>query len=134
MSFPSSPLQGQTFVYNKKTYTWSFESQVWFCEGTSHEIGFDPSVYTYDNVDINTRRIIKISEKLQDDYWANIRNIRDKRIAEVEWRYNRYYRNERLGLPQQDLITDLDNYVRALADITEQSDPFAIVWPEYSKN
>jgi len=134
MAFPKLPLQGQVFVYNKKTYTWSFEDQTWYCEGTSHEIGVDPTIYMYDTVDINTRRTIKISERLQDEYWANIREIRDQRIAEIEWRYARYYRNHRLSLPQQDLITDLDTYVRALADITEQPDPFAIVWPEYSKN
>jgi hypothetical protein len=83
----------------------------------------------YDSIDINTRRTIKTSEKLQDDYWAVIRNNRDQRIAEVEWRYNRYHRNERLGLPQQDSIADLDNYVQALADITNQENPFELTWP-----
>ena len=129
MPFPSSPLPDQTFVYNKKPYTWSAPGQIWYCEGTSHEIGVDPTVYMYDSIDINTRRTIKTSEKLQDDYWAVIRNNRDQRIAEVEWRYNRYHRNERLGLPQQDSIADLDNYVQALADITNQENPFELTWP-----
>ena len=133
MSFPKSPLHGQTFVYNKINYTWSVTAQTWYCEGTSEHDGFDVTVYMYDSIDIHTKRTIKKADKFQDDYWATIRNNRDERISEVEWRYNRYYRNERLGLPQQDLIADLDNYVQALADITNQENPFELVWPELNK-
>jgi len=129
MTFPKSPLPGQTFVYNNKPYTWSAIGQIWYCEGTSDD-GVDVTVYTYDSVDFHTRRTIKKADKLQDDYWRTIRDNRDKRIAEVEWRYNRYYRNERLGLPQADSIVDLDTYVQALADITKQENPFEIVWPK----
>jgi hypothetical protein len=46
---------------------------------------------------------------------GTIRKNRDERIAKVEWRYDRYYRNERLGLAQQDSIADLDNYVQAVS-------------------
>ena len=130
MTFPKSPLPGQTFVYNKKTYTWSAIGQIWHCEGTSDD-GVDVTVYTYDSVDFYTRRTIKKADKLQDDFWRTIRDNRDKRIADIEWRYNRYYRNERLGLPQEDSIVDLDTYVQALADITKQENPFELVWPEF---
>ena len=128
MSFPTSPQPGQVYVYNKKTYTWSSQAQYWFCEGTSHETGVDATVYMYDNVGPH-KRTIKIADKLQDDFWAIIRENRDTRIAEVEWRYNRYYRNERLGLPQIDAIADLDAYVKSLTDITDQENPFELVWP-----
>lgn len=130
MAFPKSPQPGQTFVYNKTKYTWSDTAKTWYCEGTSEHDGFDVTIYMYDSIDINTRRSIKKADKFQDDFWATIRENRDNRIAEVEWRYNRYYRNERLGRPQEDSIADLDNYVQALADITKQENPFEIVWPE----
>lgn len=61
--------------------------------------------------------------------WFNIRQHRDQMIRDVEWRYNRYHRQVRLGLPTTDKIEDLDNYIQALADITQQPDPFNIVWP-----
>lgn len=70
-----------------------------------------------------------ITQKDVSEIWYFIRNQRDGKIKEVEWRYNRYYRHERLGLPQIDSIQNLDAYVQALADITKQENPFSIVWP-----
>lgn len=62
--------------------------------------------------------------------WSQIRAERDKRISEVTWRYERYARHDRLGLPQIDNIEDLDKYVQDLADIPQkQTDPYDIVWP-----
>ncbi len=73
-----------------------------------------------------------VSNKSQqeiDSHWNEVRKERDEKIKEVEWRYNRYYRHERLGLAQVDSIQNLDAYVQALADITKQENPFSIVWP-----
>lgn len=67
--------------------------------------------------------------------WTAIRQERDRRMAEFEWRYTRYYRQERLGVnPTTDQITNLDAYMQALADITQQTDPFNISWPVYEAN
>lgn len=61
------------------------------------------------------------------------RESRDARIKAIEWRYVRYERNARLGLPQQDDIGALDAYVQALADVPTQADfPWDIQWPEYN--
>ena len=58
------------------------------------------------------------------------RMARDMHIREVSWRYERYARNERLGLEQQDSIEALDAYVKALADVPEQAGfPWDIQWP-----
>ena len=70
-----------------------------------------------------------ITPKDVSEVWSAIRKQRDEKIKEVEWRYNRYYRHERLGLPQVDTIVNLDNYVQALADVTKQENPFNIIWP-----
>jgi hypothetical protein len=61
--------------------------------------------------------------------WHRIRLERDKKIQEIEWRYNRYYRHERLGITQVDTIENLDRYVQALADVTKQENPFNVSWP-----
>ena len=63
--------------------------------------------------------------------WNLVRAQRDQFMKDFEWRYTRYFRHERLNLPQIDNIPDMDNYMKALADITLQSDPGNIVWPEY---
>ncbi len=63
--------------------------------------------------------------------WNLVRAQRDQFMRDFEWRYTRYYRHERLNLPQIDNIPDMDNYMKALADITLQPDPGNIVWPEY---
>ena len=61
------------------------------------------------------------------------RENRDARIKSIEWRYVRYERNARLGLPQQDNIDALDTYVQALADVPTQAGfPWDIQWPEYT--
>jgi len=61
------------------------------------------------------------------------RESRDARIKAIEWRYVRYERNARLGLPQQDDIGALDAYVQALADVPTQAGfPWDIQWPEYN--
>ena len=63
--------------------------------------------------------------------WELVRKIRDGLMDEFQWRYIRYERQVRLGLPTVDDLTNMDTYMQALADITTQEDPFNIVWPEY---
>lgn len=78
----------------------------------------------------------KTLEELQAEtaaVWASIRQERDRKISEIAWRYERYARYERLGLPQIDNIQNLDKYIQALADIPQtQEDPYDIVWPVLS--
>jgi hypothetical protein len=64
--------------------------------------------------------------------WIEVRIERDKRMKDFEWRYVRYERQVRLSLTTTDNITDLDQYMQSLADITTQSDPYNIVWPTYN--
>jgi hypothetical protein len=63
--------------------------------------------------------------------WSIVRSNRDQFMKDFEWRYNRYYRHERLSLPQLDTLKALDAHMSALADITLQEDPFNIIWPVY---
>lgn len=63
--------------------------------------------------------------------WQFVRDERDRKIKDFEWRYFRYERQVRLGTTPTDNLVDLDSYVQALADITTQSDPYNITWPNY---
>lgn len=64
--------------------------------------------------------------------WTQVREQRDRMIADVSWRYERHGRHARLGLPQVDDLTALDAYVQELADLPQtQTDPFNMVWPTY---
>jgi len=67
------------------------------------------------------------------DLLTQIRETRDRLMSEFEWRYSRYDRQVRLGLPTSDNIENLDNYMQALADITLQTDLENIVWPTYQE-
>jgi hypothetical protein len=130
MNFPTNPTNGQTTIVNKKLYTYNTDVQAWLVEGSS-----DPLVvteYMYDHLPGGIKRSILITEYGRDTQWDNVRAARDSKIDDIEWRYNRFYRNERLSLPQVDSITALDAYMQALADITNQSDPYNIVWPSLS--
>jgi hypothetical protein len=64
--------------------------------------------------------------------WQEIRIQRDEMMRSFEWRYTRYERQKRLGIPTTDQIENLDTYMQALADITLQADPYNIIWPSYS--
>lgn len=66
----------------------------------------------------------------QDVLWDEIREQRDEKINSFEWRISRYLSEARQGInPTTDTITELDNYVQQLRNITTQSDPRNIVWP-----
>jgi hypothetical protein len=67
----------------------------------------------------------------RDDLLKEIRIVRDEKMRDFEWRYTRYHRQIRLGLPTTDSLENLDNYMQALADITNQEDLSNIIWPEY---
>jgi hypothetical protein len=74
----------------------------------------------------------KTSDELLSDrenQWHNVRNIRDKMLAAIDWRYLRYASQIRLGISATDTLEQLDTYAQALRDITQQSDPMNIQWP-----
>lgn len=79
---------------------------------------------TQEEIDANEQSKINIQ-------WNNIRIQRDQLMRNFEWRYNRYDRETRLGLTPTDTLSELDSYMQSLADITNQEDPFNIVWPNY---
>jgi hypothetical protein len=62
--------------------------------------------------------------------WDVIRALRDSMISSFDWRILRHQRELRLGITPTDSIESLDKYMQDLADITKQSDPFNIVWPQ----
>jgi hypothetical protein len=61
--------------------------------------------------------------------WKSVRNIRNKFILDVEWRVFRALSQQRMGLPVTDNIADLDTYIQALREVTDQPDPYTITWP-----
>jgi hypothetical protein len=74
----------------------------------------------------------KTSDELLSDrenQWYNIRNMRDKMLAAVDWRYLRLASQLRLGVATSDTIEQLDAYAQALRDVTQQTDPLNIQWP-----
>lgn len=66
---------------------------------------------------------------LKQRAWDNVREKRDALMTMFDWRYLRYNRETRLGVTPTDDILKLDEYMKALADITLQQDPFNIEWP-----
>jgi hypothetical protein len=66
------------------------------------------------------------------DRWLDeyVRPERDVRINAVMWRYERWEREDRLGLTHHDDRATLDAYVQALCDLPEGIDPEHNEWPE----
>lgn len=61
--------------------------------------------------------------------WKEVRARRDALMKDFDWRIARYSREVRLGLTPSDNIATLDQYMQALADITNQPDPYLIQYP-----
>jgi|APGre2960657404_1045060.scaffolds.fasta_scaffold224802_1 hypothetical protein len=107
----------------------------------------NPRQYFSDGVAYETMDIIELPRfavyeptpediQLQQEFstnaqWNLIRGERDTRMSSFEWRYTRYDRQVRLGETPVDNLTLMDAYMQALADITTQTDPFNIIWPEF---
>lgn len=98
--------------------------------------------YFSDNVVYETTEVIDSVTPTIDTYaaqqeylnntqaqWDRVRTTRYHLMQDIEWRYTRYDRQVRMGLPTTDDISTLDTYMQALADITTQTDPWDIVWP-----
>lgn len=69
-------------------------------------------------------------EQVAKQKWAQVRAQRDRLMDLFEWRIARYRRQVRQGQQPTDVLSELDAYMQALADITEQPDPDHIVWPD----
>lgn len=68
-----------------------------------------------------------------ENLYSNIDELRaerTRRMHDFEWRYSRYDRQVRLGVTPTDSLEKMDEYMQALADITNQG-LGNIIWPEY---
>jgi len=95
----------------------------------------DFPTYTYENGQVYEHREITLIPPYvppsRDELIKSIRIQRDQLMKEFEWRYTRYERQVRLNLPTTDDLQNMDNYMQALADITNQEDLENIIWPVY---
>ncbi len=64
--------------------------------------------------------------------WGEIRETRNEKIKEAEWRIFRYQSEVRLGITTTtDSISKLDTYMQKLRDITSSvSEPEMVTWPD----
>ena len=61
---------------------------------------------------------------------SELREARDEKIKEVEWRVMRNLSETRQGLSTTDNISDLDTYIQALRDIPDSATRLSeVVWP-----
>jgi hypothetical protein len=128
--FPIDPVNGESinlgsvqFLYNAQYDTWA---------PSDIELPFNvASDLSLSSTFIGTTRQVIYPKSLLNELvlWSQIRFQRNAKFESVQWRYERYARHARLGLPQVDNIADLDAYCQALADITTQADPSNIAWP-----
>ena len=66
-----------------------------------------------------------------EELWEEVRQNRDDKIKEVEWRVMRNMSETRQGVDTTDNITDLDTYIQTLRDITSSTtNPLEVSWPD----
>lgn len=137
--FPLHPEDGQQMTFCGYVYTYYLQADTWrtdITQITDPLPGADINLYNCillpsDRTSSRQLWVVRGSMETQAA-WEQIRVKRNQMIADFEWRYNRYNRQSRLGIPTTDDISKLDAYLEALADITTQPDPANITWPEYT--
>ena len=67
-------------------------------------------------------------EKTTEELWLDVRYLRDRLLASTDWRMLRAAETD------EPVSSDWLDYRQALRDITNQSDPSAIVWPTPPEN
>lgn len=72
--------------------------------------------------------------RMLEEKWNEVRVVRDQKMKEFEWRYVRYERERRMGIPTTDDIIKMDLYMKQLADIPNVlASPDNIVWPVWDE-
>lgn len=125
--FPTDPSDQDTVTVNGLEFTYDQSNDSW----RPTDIGEEPDLNDYEIDMLGPTLSVWFPKGFRETHrlWDEIRRIRDQKIADIEWRYNRYARHQRLSIAQIDDISVLDAYVQALADITTQEDPTNITWP-----
>ena len=91
-----------------------------------HENGNDN--YWYYDKSLGSYRWYDNTEGLKRERFEDQRN---EDFFRTDWRYLRYERQKRAGIPTTDYIEELDAFCFALGDIPEQEGyPDNIIWPE----
>lgn len=89
-----------------------------------HFYTVDGPNYEIDNIEKLVNEVYSIVPKSLDQAWATVRQDRNFRLSRSDWTQ---LADSPLNEQQKNLAA---TYRQQLRDITEQSDPFNIVWPE----
>lgn len=71
----------------------------------------------------------QVEQEDLSEAWKNVLALREGMFREVDGLIMRYHSEVRLGLEPTIDISELDTYAQALRDLTDQEDPFNIIWP-----
>lgn len=125
--FPTDPSDQDTVTVNGLEFTYDQTNDSW----RPTDMAEEPDLNDYEIDMLGPTLSVWFPKGFRETHrlWDEIRRVRDQKIADIEWRYNRYARHQRLSIAQIDDINVLDAYVQALADITTQEDPTNITWP-----
>ena len=114
-TFTSEELTDAGYVPAGDAPAYDSDTQKLIWNGTAWE------VVSLTTEEINTRL---------EQRWAEVRETRDEKIKEVEWRVMRNLSETRQGLSTTDNISDLDTYIQALRDIPDSATSLSeVVWP-----
>ena len=114
-TFTSDELTDAGYVAAGDSPAYDSDTQKLIWNGTAWE------VVSLTTEEINTRL---------EQRWAEVRETRDEKIKEVEWRVMRNLSETRQGLSTTDNISTLDTYIQALRDITSTTtNPIEVSWP-----
>lgn len=114
-TFTSEELTDAGYVPAGDSPAYDSDTQKLIWNGTAWE------VVSLTTEEINTRL---------EQRWAEVRETRDEKIKEVEWRVMRNLSETRQGLSTTDNISTLDTYIQALRDITSTTtNPTEVSWP-----
>jgi hypothetical protein len=133
-AFPQNPVDGETFSFNQRNYTYHAGMNTWYADGTGPDevIGGHITWALIDVDDPLRRAVVSIRADIIDDMkWINLTKRQVTEIALAEEMASYYPGQITAGETLNYTLEDINNYINAVTwCLIEASTPDQVQWPK----
>jgi hypothetical protein len=133
-AFPENPVDGETFSFNQRNYTYHVGMNTWYADGTGPDevIGGHITWALIDVDDPLKRAVVSIRADIIDDMkWINLTKRQVTEIGLAEEMAGYYPGQIAEGKTLNYTLEDINNYINAVTwCLIEASTPDEVQWPK----
>jgi hypothetical protein len=133
-AFPENPVDGETFSFNQRNYTYNASMNNWYCDGTGPDEVIDDRI-TWALIDFDDplkRGVVSIREDIINDMkWIDLTKRQQSEMALGELMAYHYPEQIAAGEVLNYTLEDLTNYIDELTwCLIDASTPDEVQWPK----